>query len=68
MTTIKNNKLLSKEYLKYISSLKIGLNPLFIDESGFKTKNDHFYTWRKKNKEIYNAIEDNKKVILLIRV
>ena len=75
-TTIKSSKLLSNEYIKYcfffikaiIRSLRLGLNIIFVDESGFKTKNNHFYSWRNKNQEFYNLIEDNKKTNLLIGV
>ena len=51
-----------------VKALKIGLNPIFVDESWFKTKNNHFYTWRKSNEEIYNFMEDIKKINLLIGV
>ena len=75
-TTIKTNKIISKDYIKYslfflkifIRAIQIGLNPIFVDESGFYTKNENFYTWRKAENEVFHRIDDSKKINLLMGV
>ena len=75
-TTLKTNKLLTNQYIEhsfyflkiFIRAIKLGLKPIFLDESGFYTKNENFYTWRKENQSIYQEINDTKKVNLLMAV
>ena len=75
-TTVKNSKLAEQNsirdsffFLKIIlRALSMGLEIIFIDESGFFTQNNHFRCWRKNSQEIYNHIKDNKKVNLIMAV
>lgn len=75
-TTIKNSKLTESNYIKesfffikvILRALGMGLEIIFIDESGFFTQNNHFRCWRKKGQEIYSQIKDNKKVNLIMAV
>ena len=75
-TTVKTYKLLTDEYKKYcffflkilIRGLRLGLDVIYVDESGFYTKNENYYTWRVGNNEFYHHIEDNGKANLLIGV
>jgi len=73
-TSIKTDKLLKKQYIKYsffflkilLKSLKIGLNPIYIDECGFKTDNNNFRTWIKKDEQYYAKLSNQKTRINLI--
>ena len=75
-TTLKTNKLLTNEYIWlsfyfliiFIWAIKLGLNPIFLDESGYYTKNINIFTWRKEKQSIYQEINDTKKVNLLMAV
>lgn len=75
-TTVKNSKLAEKNsirdsffFLKIIlRAITMGLEIIFIDESGFFTQNNHFRCWRKNSQEIYNHIRDNQKVNLIMAV
>lgn len=75
-TSVKTSKILSNTYIKYcfflikilVRGLKQGADIIFLDESGFHTKNNNYYTWRRKEEEIYNHLDENKKFNLLIAV
>lgn len=75
-TTVKNSKLAEKNYIRdsffflkiILRAIRMGMEIVFIDESGFFTQNNHFRCWRKKSQEIYNPIKDNKKVNLIMAV
>ena len=70
-TTVKNAKLTEKKsiifsffYLKVLlRALIIGLNIIYIDELGFYSHNNNYYTWRLKDEEIFYPRNDNKKKI-----
>ena len=69
-TTIKTSKLKSKIFIYYsfyfIKSLLRGLMQnmklIFIDESGFFTKNSNYRTWRAPNAKVYFPVNDSRKV------
>ena len=75
-TKIKNNKLLNSISLVYsyfflkvfIRAISLGLEPIFLDESGFYSENNNFYTWRKQDDEIYCKIDDKKRLNLIMAV
>ena len=75
-TTLKNNKLLGNYSIKnsyfflkiFLHSLTLNIQPIYLDEAGFFTKNSNFYTWRKEDEEIFTKIEDRKKINLLMAV
>ncbi len=75
-TTVKTSKLIANESIKFtifflkiiLRCIKIGLTLIYIDESGFFTKNDNYRTWRKDNQCIYYKINDNKKINLIMAV
>jgi hypothetical protein len=75
-TSIKTTKLLlNKSILQSFFFIKIILRGLlqnfkfiFIDESGFSTKNNNYKTWRFQNQEIYYPNETIKKLNLIIGV
>ena len=67
--TVKNDKLLRMDYIKFsfffikiISrALIIGLKLVFIDESGFRLKNNHYKTWVFDKEQIYSNNYNEKK-------
>lgn len=73
---MKKRKILSNTYIKYcfflikilVRGLKQVADIIFLDKSGFHTRNNNYYTWRRKEDEIYNRLDDNKKFNLLIAV
>lgn len=75
-TKIKNNKLLNDNSLVYsyfflkvfIRAISLGLTPIFLDESGFFSQNNNFYTWRNQKEEIYCKIDDKKRINLIMAV
>ena len=75
-TTVKNAKLSEKKFIKFsffylkvlLSALIIGLNIIYIDELGFYSHNNNYYTWRLKDEEIFYPRNDNKKINLIIAV
>ena len=75
-TTLKNNKLLENYSIKnsffflkiFLHSLTLNIQPIYLDEAGFFTKNSNFYTWRKEDEEIFTKIEDRKKINLIMAV
>ena len=64
-TIIKNNKIFEQNYIKYgyfflktlLPSLSLGINPIFLDETGFHPNNKHFFTWGKHEQIIYYNIK-----------
>ena len=75
-TKIKNNKLLKDDSLLYsyfflkvfLRVISLGLEPIFVDESGFFSQNNNFYTWRNQTEEIYCKINDKKRINLIMAV
>ena len=75
-TKIKNNKLTENNstlssyiFLKiFLRAVSLKLNPIFLDEAGFFTQNNNFYTWRSEKEEIFAKIEDRKKTNLIMAV
>lgn len=73
---LKNNKLLENNslissfvFLKiFLRSLKQKIQPIYLDEAGFFTQNNNFYTWKKSEDEIYTKIEDRKRINLIMAV
>ena len=49
-------------------SILLKLQPIYLDEAGFFTQNNNFYTWRGENQEIYTKIEDRKRTNLIMAV
>lgn len=49
-------------------SILLKLQPIYLDEAGFFTQNNNFYTWRGENEEIYTKIEDRKRTNLIMAV
>lgn len=68
---IQNNKLLKDNSLVYsyfflkvfLRAISLGFEPIFLDESGFFSQNNNFYTWRNQTEEIYSKIDDKKESI-----
>ena len=75
-TTVKNNKinsdkniLISCAFLKIITrSIKIGFKVVYCDESGFCNKPTNYYTWKKKDDEIFFDYSDVKRFNLILAV
>jgi hypothetical protein len=75
-TPIKTSKLINKAsiyqswfFLKvFIRILKLNGNFIYIDESSFYTKNNHYKQWRKKDQDIFHDIRDDGKINLLMAV
>ena len=75
-TTVKNNKINNEQnilitcaFLKIITRcIKIGFKLIFCDESGFINKNNNYYTWKKKDEQIFFDYEDANKFNLLLAV
>lgn len=75
-TNIKNSKLVNQIFIKYgyfflkilLRSLSLGINPIFLDETGFYPDNKNFFTWRKQGQIIYHRLENKKKINLLMAV
>ena len=73
---MKTSKILSNIYIKYcfflikilVRGLKQGADIIFLDESGFHTRNNNYYTWLRKENQINSRLNDNKKFNLLIAV
>lgn len=75
-TSIKTSKLINKTsiyqswfFLKvFIKILKLNGNFIYIDESSFYTKNNHYKQWKKKDQDIFHDIRDDDKINLLMAV
>jgi len=75
-TKIKTNKLIDKNsimhsyfFLKiFLRSLVLNIEPIYLDEAGFFTVNNNFYTWRRSNEEIFHKIEDRERTNLIMAV
>ena len=77
-TKLKNPKLTEQNYilmtflyLKLVSeTLKLGLNLIFVDETGFYLNNDNLRMWRKNGEEIYGGPKDNgnQKINLIMAI
>ena len=75
-TTLKNTKLLENYSIKnsyfflkiFLRAVSLNIQPIYLDEAGFFTKNSNFYTWRQENEEIFTKIEDRKKINLIMAV
>ena len=68
-TVIKNPKLNEYNYIfmtlifikGIIRSKEIGLNIVYVDETGFMLENNNFYTWRERNNEFYGGSKSKLK-------
>lgn len=74
-TSIKNNKIISDKglfmsfffYKTVLRGLLLGIEPIFIDETGFQIQNNKYYRWRLPQEEYpYGAKKDTLKKINLI--
>lgn len=54
----------------FIRCIQIGLNIIYIDETGFMIENNNFYYWRERNEECYGKSKTNlkKKLNLILGV
>ena len=75
-TNPKNAILLSNNSVKktffvlkvLIRHIKLGGNIIYVDESSFSTVNNNYKTWRQQNSQIFNQINDNQKINLILAV
>jgi transposase len=75
-TSVKTDKLISKNSIKLsFYFLKVLLRALinkislvFIDESGFYTKNNNYRTWRTEAESIFFPVNDSRKINLIMGV
>lgn len=51
-----------------IRGIKMGMDFIFIDESGFAIKNENFRIWRSPEEEIFYDSKENKKLNLILAV
>lgn len=77
LKTIPKNNFLQREqgildclcYIKtFIKCVKLGFQPLFLDESKIEIMNNHYRCWREKSETIYfgDAIKNKKNLILAV--
>ena len=52
----------------FLRSLVLNIEPIYLDEAGFFTVNNNFYTWRRSNEEIFHKIEDRERTNLIMAV
>ena len=75
--SVKTNKLIENNFIKksyfflkiLLRGIRIGLDPVFIDECGFSLKNNNFRNWIKKNKEYSSKLSpEGNKINLIMAV
>lgn len=76
LKTIKNKKLIESDFIRYTffflkvfnRGISLGLNFIFLDESGIFLYNNNYKNWVENNEEIYYNSGKNKKLNLFLAV